>query len=185
MEYRYAIIILAVVVYAWRMNPSNSATLKTIVFHFQTLLTIMENGGDLTAHFFHSSNSSLNFSMVAIECIFPWWNLEDTLVSAVSLPAVYACLYNISIFPKIFIYKAIAIVTFCVCAISTLGQYICGRAQNWIRLKARFINLFSMLLYLVYFSVVLVAFQIFGCSESEGQYFVNLYPVIELFVNLI
>ncbi len=79
-------------------------------------------------------------------------------------------------FPSI--YQVILVVTLCTCITSTLFSFTRGRTTNWPQLKARFVKLFSMLLSFVYFSVVLVDFQIYGCSETDHKYYINLYPLL-------
>lgn len=155
------------VVYAWHVDPDDSADLKTIVFHFQTLLTLLTGGMQwdaITMMFLHSSSSSFNFSLVAIECLLPGWTLEYSLLVTVLLPFF------------------IGVLALFAAGISRLYSRIRKEHAHTQKLRARMVKLFVLLEYLLYFSVALMVFQIFGCSTNMNMYYLNLYLIFFLFL---
>lgn len=82
--------------YAWHVPPGGSAVIKIIAFHFQSLYILLVSGirwqllgksfsficfyllvylfSCVGTHIFQRSSSASSFSLLAVECVFPWYS---------------------------------------------------------------------------------------------------------------
>lgn len=165
-------------IYAWNLQPANSATIKIVTLHFQSLLIFVVGGMEwdsITSKFIHTSSSSFNFSLSAIECLFPHWNLLGSLLVAVMLP------FGAGIFAL-----AAGVVVWCwrslVIHIRKRGKRSSVDVQpaktekrgRWIKVAKTFANLLDLL----YFPVALMTFQMLGCTSSSAGW-LNKFPAMK------
>lgn len=92
--YVFAVVTLSV--YGWQVSPGDSAALKIVFFHFQSLVVVVMGGMEWELQidrFLSTSSNASYFSVYAIECLIPGWHVvKDGLLFLIFLPLILCLL---------------------------------------------------------------------------------------------